>query len=278
VLWEYRSKGPLTTTVLGIVALDDGLSLVLYGFAIAFARALLDGAPISLQSMLAQPLLEIAGALLLGGGMGYVTTRLLRRLDAREDLLALMIALILLVAGLAVWMHLPLILAEMALGVTLVNLAPNGSRSVFAIVKSVTPPIYILFFVLVGARLQVGLLPEMGLLGAIYILGRTAGKMGGAWSGASAVRADPVVQRYLGFALFSQAGVAIGLALAVAQEFQAASPEAQATGTLVVNVIAATTFVVQIVGPPFVKFAIARAGEIPAGEETEPCEADASVT
>lgn len=274
VLWEYHSEGPLTTTILGIVALDDALALVLYGFAIAFARATLAGEPISPQTALVEPLMDIAGALIVGGGAGFAVNRLVQRLDDRDDLLSLMIAVILSVAGIAGWLGFSLILAEMALGVALTNLSHHASRTVFAVVRGATPPIYILFFVLVGARLQVGLLPELGLLGLVYIVGRTSGKMGGAWLGASAVRADAGVRRYLGFALMSQAGVAIGLALAVAQEFNGGDLLARETGTLVVNVIAATTFVVQIVGPPCVKFAISRAGEVPVRVEAQTCETE----
>lgn len=269
VLWEYRSRGPLTTTILGIVALDDALALMLFGFAMAFARALLEGQPVSWQTGLLEPLLHIGEALLLGGVIGLGVTTLLRRLQERDDVLCLLVAVILIVAGLANWLHLSLILAEMALGITLTNLAPNSSRLAFDAVKSITPPVYILFFVLVGARLQVSLLPQMGLIGLCYVAGRTAGKMGGAWLGATALRATPAVRKYLGFALFSQAGVAVGLALAIAQEFQRGNAQTQATGTLVVNVIAATTFLVQIIGPPFVKFAIMKAGEIPSREEAQ---------
>jgi Kef-type K+ transport system membrane component KefB len=269
VLWEYRSRGPLTTTILGIVALDDALALILYGFAMAFASALLEGREVSLQTGLIRPLLEILGALALGFGTGWLATMVVRRLQDRDDLLALLVAVILLVAGLADWCGLSLILAEMALGVALTNLAPNSSRKAFEVVKGVTPPIYILFFILVGARLQVGLLPQMGLLGLVYVFGRTAGKMAGSWLGANATHADPAVRKYLGFALFSQAGVAVGLALAIAQQFHTGNAAAQETGTLVVNVIAATTFLVQIIGPPFVKFAISRAGEIPTHPESD---------
>jgi hypothetical protein len=88
--------------------------------------------------------------------------------------------------------------------------------------------------------------------------------MGGAWLGGTVARAPPAVRNYLGLALFSQAGVAVGLALAIAQEFSHAGAEAEAVGNLVVSVIAATTFLVQIIGPPCVKLAISRAGEIPA--------------
>ena len=265
VLWEYRARGPLTTTILGIVALDDGLALVLYGFAIAFARVLLEGGALSLGEGLGRPLLEILGSLGLGVAVGLALLVPLRCLYAnKEDALVLLLGAVLLVAGLARGWGLSLILSEMALGVTLVNAAPHSSRPALEVVKGFTPPIYVLFFVLVGARLQVGLLPQMGLLGLLYVLGRTGGKMAGAWLGATLSRAPEAVRRYLGFALFSQAGVAVGLALDVAQRFAQAGPAAQEMGALVVNVIGATTFLVQIIGPPFVKFALSRAGEIPA--------------
>lgn len=269
VLWEYRSRGPLTTTILGIVALDDGLALILFGFAMAFARSLLESQSLSLMTGLVAPLEEILESLALGAVVGWVLTLLLRRLGDRDDVLALLVGAILTVAGVAHVVDCSLILAEMALGVTLANVAPNSSRKGFEIIKGITPPIYILFFILVGARLQIGLLPQMGAIGLLYVIGRTAGKMFGAWAGSTAVGAAPTVRRYLGFALFSQAGVAIGLALAIAQELSEAGARADAVGTLVVNIIAATTFLVQIIGPPFVKFSIARAGEIPPAREVE---------
>lgn len=263
VLWEYKSKGPLTTAILGIVALDDGLSLILFGFAMAFARVMLEGGVFSLGNGVGQPLLEIFGSLALGAVVGWILCWALRRLQDEDDVLVLSVGAVMLVAGLAQWMELSMILCEMALGATLVNLAPNVSRRLFELVKGITPPIYIVFFVLVGAQLQIGLLSQIGVVGLLYVGGRTVGKMSGAWLGGVLGKAEPSVRNYLGFALFSQAGVAIGLALAIAQEFSRAGPAAQEVGALVVNIVAATTFLVQVIGPPFVKFAISRAGEIP---------------
>jgi len=134
---------------------------------------------------------------------------------------------------------------------------------------------YILFFALVGARSQVSLLPQMGLLGLVYILLRSAGKFGGAWLGGWAGKAMPAVRNYLGFGLLSQAGVAIGLVLSVANRFDVYGEAGRQLGQMVVNVITATTFVVQIVGPIMVKFAITRAGEVgleAASEEPLPAE------
>jgi Kef-type K+ transport system membrane component KefB len=118
------------------------------------------------------------------------------------------------------------------------------------------------FFTLVGARFQISLLPMMGLLGLAYIVLRSAGKFGGAWLGGAIGGAESSVRNYLGFGLLSQAGVAIGLALASAARFSQFGEEGMALGNLVINVITATTFVVQIVGPIAVKFAITRAGEV----------------
>jgi len=267
VLWEYKSRGPLTTTILGIVALDDSLSLILFGFSIAFAQALLEGGTISWVTGVGKPLLEILGSLALGALVGLILSRLLRFIQNRDDMVVVMLGAVFFISGLSSWLGLSLILAEMAFGVALVNLAPQGSRTAFKWIQEFTPPIYILFFILVGARLEIGLLPQMGLIGLLYLLGRTAGKMLGAWLGGTASHATSAVRNYLGMTLFSQAGVAVGLALATAQAFSQSTPEAQRVGALVVNIITVTTFLVQVIGPPLVKLAISRAGEIPGSEE-----------
>lgn len=265
VLWEYRSKGPLTTTVLAIVALDDGLGLLLYAFAVTVAQVLLGTSTAAVGwAVWLEPLREIFGSLLLGGGAALLVNQLLPRLrgDA-EQTLCLLTGTILFVCGFAAWLELSQILANMALGVVLVNVLPQRLATVFDRVKDFTPPIYILFFIFIGARLDLALLPQLGLIGLIYLVGRTAGKMAGATMGGWLSHAPPTVTRYLGWALFSQAGVAIGLSLDIFHRFSALGPVGQQAGATVLNIIAATTVVVQILGPPSVKYAISKAGEIP---------------
>ncbi len=263
VLWEYRSKGPLTSTILAIVALDDGLALILYGFAYAFAGVIVAGGSLSLEVMLIQPLTEIFGSLLLGGIIGFLMDYVLRFIKMREDRLVTSVGAILLASGLAVYFDFSLILTNMAAGLVLTNMHTDRNEKIFNHIKSFVPPVYILFFVFVGARLQLGLLPKMGMIGLLYVAGRTAGKWVGAYLGARISHAPESVRKYLGFALFSQAGVAIGLALDIYQHFSQFGSAGMAMGHTVLNVIAATTLLVQIIGPPSVKFAIARAGEIP---------------
>ncbi len=263
VLWEYHSKGPLTSTILAIVALDDGLALFLYGFAFAFANVLVTGGDLSIKIMLVQPLIEIFGSLVLGILIALIVDQVLRWIKTRDDQLVVNVAAILLASGISRYFDLSLILTNMAVGLTLTNLHQDRNESNFEIVKEFVPPIYIIFFLFVGARLQIGLLPSMGMLGILYVLGRTVGKWAGAYLGSVISSASPAVKKYLGFALFSQAGVAIGLALDIYQHFGKFGTAGEQLGHTVINVIAATTLLVQIIGPPSVKFAISRAGEIP---------------
>jgi Kef-type K+ transport system membrane component KefB len=263
VLWEYRSRGPLTNTILAIVALDDGLALILYGFAFAFSKAIVGRETLNLQNMLSQPLLEIFGSVAIGIALGFLADKSLQWIKSKEDKLVIIIGTVLLASGAAAMLQLSLILTSMVLGFYLTNINPHRNESNFEIIKAFVPPIYIIFFVLIGARLNLGLLPKMGIIGALYIIGRTAGKWIGAFGGAKLSHSPDTVRKYLGFALFSQAGVAIGLALDTYQNFRHYGAAGNQIGNTIINVIAATTFIVQIIGPPSTKYAISRAGEIP---------------
>lgn len=264
VLWEYRSKGPLTTTILAIVALDDGLGLLLYAFAVAIAEVWLGAAPANGFSVWLQPLREILGSLALGGAVGLIVNWAIQRIKRNsEQVLSLLTGVVLIVCGSAAGLGLSQILANLTVGLTLTNVLPKRREGVFEAVRAFTPPIYILFFVFIGAQLDVSLLPKMGLIGLVYLVGRSVGKLVGATAGGWLSDAPAAVRNYLGWALFSQAGVAIGLALDISHRFSRLGPAAKSTGHTVLNVIAATTVVVQIIGPPAVKYAISKAGEIP---------------
>ena len=263
VLAEYDSKGPLTTTLLAVVGLDDALSLLLYSIASAFAVAIISGGESpTLLELLELPLVEIGGSILTGIAAGHILDQFLRRMKSHHDAMAVSIGFVLLVAGVSIALDFSLILTTMVLGMVVVNSSPEHARRIRYTIEQAGPVIYVLFFTLVGARFQISTIPTMGLLGLVYILLRSSGKIFGAWLGGSVGGAVPTVRDNLGFGLLSQAGVAIGLALASASRFSKLGDEGIALGALVINVITATTFVVQIIGPIFVKFAITRAGEV----------------
>ncbi len=257
VLWEYKTRGILTRTILAIVALDDGLALLLYGFATSFAGALLGDGHSDWLLNLAMPLWEIFGAIALGGLMGLVLVLIFRSVEEADKLLTFTIASVTLTIGLSLILRVESILAAMVLGAMLVNFRPRRSRDAFELVESFSPPIYVLFFVLVGARLKLTGVPVwIIVLAVVYVLGRSAGKITGSWLGARVARAPAAVRRYLGICLFSQAGVAVGLSLLASQRF------GNSMGEAIVLIITVTTFLVQIFGPVLVKTGVTKAGEV----------------
>jgi Kef-type K+ transport system membrane component KefB len=263
VLAEYDAKGPLTTTLLAVVGLDDALSLLLFSVIAALSECLMaeTGVP-PLLSMIGLPLVEIGGSVVLGITMGTLLDFIMHKMKRRHDAMAISIGFVFVCVGLSRAMGFSLILTTMVMGVVVVNRYPEHGRNIRFTIEQAGPVIYVLFFTLVGARFQIVLLPTMGLLGIAYVLLRSTGKFAGAWLGGTLGGAEPAVRNNLGLGLLSQAGVAIGLALASADRFCVYGEEGEALGNMILSVITATTFVVQIVGPIGVKIAIGRAGEI----------------
>jgi Kef-type K+ transport system membrane component KefB/CBS domain-containing protein len=257
VLWEYKTRGILTTILMAIVALDDGLALVLFGLASSVVDLLSGNAGFSLMNAVSKPLYDILGSIILGAIVGSAYAIVLRIFYNREMILPLCIGSLLSIIGICYYMNLDLILAAMSSGVMVVNLAPRKSREAFDQISRFAPPIFVLFFVLVGARLQLKAMAGwMIVLAVVYLIGRTAGKFMGAYFGSKLGRLPSKVQKYLGFCLFSQAGVAIGLAILAAHRLP------HETAQSIILVITATTFLVQIIGPPSVRFAVLKADEV----------------
>ena len=257
VLWEYKSRGLLTTTVMAIVALDDGLALLLYGVASSVVVLLTGGKEITLLQTLTDPIYHIFGSIALGIAVGAGLAVGLRALKSREVILPFCVGALLFIISTCNYLDLDLILASMSAGVALVNLEPARSKEAFNQMSRFAPPIYVVFFVLVGARLQLKTMAGWVIVIALaYVTGRTAGKFLGAYLGSKWAGMPAAVRKYLGYCLFSQAGVAIGLAIVASHKLP------HETGQAIILVITATTFLVQIIGPPSVKFAIKKADEV----------------
>ena len=193
VLAEYDAKGPLTTSLLAVVGMDDALALLLYSIAAAFAESLLaQSGPPSLLQMLELPLIEIGGSLVLGVGLGLLLDRIMCRMKVQHDAMAVSIGFVLLGVGLSEAFGFSLILTTMILGMVVVNRCAEHGRHIRYTIEQAGPVIYVLFFTLVGARFQISLLPTMGLLGMAYVVLRSSGKFFGAWLGGTLGGAEPV--------------------------------------------------------------------------------------
>ncbi len=254
VVRQYKARGPVCSMLLPVVAMDDALCLMAFSISSAIAAAIYSGEALTVQSMLISPLLQIAGSLLLGAGIGLVQTLAARFFHSRGNMLSLTIAAVLGGLALCEMWDLSSLLVCMMIGAVMINLSP-ASNKIIEQCDRFTPPLFMLFFVLSGADLNLSVLPTVGLLGVSYLLFRSLGKWIGAFIGSSLVKAEPNVRKYLGYTLLPQAGVAIGmtqLAMQVIPEY----------GVTVRAVILAGTLVYELIGPVITKVALTKAGEI----------------
>ena len=258
VLKEYRTKGPLTTTTLGIVAMDDAVALILYAVASAVAAPLLGGKSIGLLPQLGAIAYDIFGSILLGLAFGWLLSKILARImDDDGRVLGFSLGVLLFSTGVCGVLHLDHILSAMSIGFYMTNFAQPKTRPMFKLVERFTPPIYVLFFVTVGAKLNVWIItPFFAVIALLYVGGRTLGKTIGSRLGAVLTKAPDTVRKYLPFCLLSQAGVAIGLSIAAGTDFP------DSIGPQIMLIITATTFIVQILGPICVKYGVTKAGEV----------------
>jgi len=258
VLWEQKTRGILTTTLVALVAFDDGLALLLYGMAASVAAHLTRmHAETALWGALARAVMELAGGVVLGATAGWLLSLTVERSRDTQRATTFAIGAVALAVGLTLLLGLDLILGAMTLGLTLVNLAPRRSRPTFVAFEQAAQPIFVLFFLLVGAELNLARVPSwLWAVAIAYLLGRSAGKLLGANLGARWAGAAPPVRRYLGLCLFGQAGVAIGLSILAGARFS------EGFGNWVVLVITATTLVAQVVAPAAIRLGVKRAGEV----------------
>lgn len=258
VLHEYKAKGPLTNAILGVVGFDDGLAVLIYAFSIALVGILLSGV-MSVSTLVITPIIEIGGALLIGGSIGLCFGYILKRLVEREEIIVVSLTAIFMTAGISILCEVSLILACMATGMVVINMYPQDNKPVFEHIRSISLPVYILFFVIAGINLHLGLLISIGAIGVVYIICRSLGLIGGSYLSALASKADPVIRNNIGLGILSQAGVAIGLSLLAYQKLALMGMEE--LGALIVTTVAATTVVFEIIGPFSARGAILRAGE-----------------
>ena len=273
VIQECRAKGSLTTTLYAVVGFDDGLAIIIFGFAAALAKNLLiteaSGAVEGILGALLAPAKEIGLSFVVGGAGGLLFYRLVRKLQSARDILIVVFGVILICTGLSIRWHLSLILTNMVVGFVLANSRHESLlHRVTAPLLEVMPLLFVLFFCLAGAHLQLSALPALGAVGIVYVLGRSVGLIGGARIGAMFGHVEDKVKKYVGLGILSQAGVAIGLSLIVKHEFtqidaRYIAPHALEIGTSVLATITATCIFFEIVGPILTKVALKRAGEIP---------------
>ncbi len=261
VVRQYKADGPLTKLLLLVVAIDDAVGLVLFSASFGVASALESGA-ISLVTVLVEPLVEIVLSLALGGFAGWVLYRVEKYFFSRSKRLSISIGFVLLTVGLSmaefevggIHCGFSLLLVCMMTGTVFCNIC-DFSEELMGRVDSWTAPLFVLFFVLSGAELNLRVLsnPLVLLIGVVYIVSRSLGKYLGAYGSCKATGCSEGITKHLGITLLPQAGVALGMAL---------TAQRLSDGEMVRNVVLFSVLVYELVGPALTKRALIAAGEI----------------
>ncbi|MCR1970506.1 cation:proton antiporter [Clostridium cochlearium] len=255
VLNELKAKGPLTSTLLGVVAVDDAICLMIYAIASSLAKVFIKHTSINMYSLIYLPIKEIVLSILSGFLLGILLVYIINRLHKDSEIQIVALGFIITLTGMAMKYNLSPLLSCMSLGIAVSNLCAH-SNEVFSTIEKFDSPIITAFFVLAGARLNISLIPKIGLLGICYLIFRIIGKVSGAYIGGIISKAPKVVKKYIGYGLFSQIGVAIGLAIIVSREFKGTGLDVK-----VLTILLATTIITEIIGPISTKQAIIKAKE-----------------
>ena len=263
VVNQYKAKGPLTDILLPIVALDDAVGLIVFAVSKGIAKALIGG-QLSMISVLVNPTIEIVASLALGAALGWVFSLVEKYFNSNSKRLSLAVAFVALCAGLSKLhfsfgeLHIGFssLLVCMMCGTIFCNLC-DFSEEIMHKTERWTGPVYVLFFVISGAELDLTVFADLAVvgIGVVYILTRSAGKIFGASASAKMVKCEPSICKYLGITLLPQAGVALGMSVTVAAEFGA-------EGAVIRSIILFSVLIYELVGPLLTKMALTAAGDI----------------
>lgn len=271
VVRQYKAKGPLTSILLPIVALDDAVGLVLFAVSAGIAKAIMSDGGISVTSIIVEPLLEIVLSLVLGAVIGFALTLAENLFHSNSNRLSLSIAFVFVTVATAmlkfeiggVHIGFSSLLTCMMMGTIFCNFSPC-SEEMMERTDKWTKPLFILFFVISGAELDLSVFgkPIFLLIGAVYILFRSLGKYFGARGSSMLVRSEHNIQKYLGITLLPQAGVALGMVTIVC-----ADPALSDVATTVRFVVLFAVLIYEVFGPMMTKWALTKAGDITAKPE-----------
>ena len=264
VIQQFKAKGPLTTTILTVVGIDDAMSLVIFAFALTVTKGFLQGEHISIALGIFKPFLEIVLSIVIGGGLGLISAGLIAKTTDSESIIFIIGAMILFISGISTDLDLSPLLANMTFGSVLVNIHSYVKNRIRSSFSSFMPVFYALFFLVGGAYLDVTVFPTIWLMAVVYFGCRFTGKVAGASFGAVLGRSLPQVRRYIGLSLLPQVGVAIALALVIYKEFGSGQYGAEgirlARDTM--NILLITTLLTEFVGPYLTKMSLKKTGEI----------------
>lgn len=271
VVNQYKAKGPLTDLLLPIVALDDAVGLIIFAISFGIAKSLSTGA-FSFVSVIINPLAEVGCSILLGAVLGWIFSFVERFFFSNSKRLSISITFVILAVALSMLdIEIPdseikigfsSLLVCMMLGTVFCNVC-DFSEELMARCDRWTAPLFVLFFVVSGAELDLAVFKDAAVIGIgiVYVIARSIGKYFGAYGSAKLVHCSDRIVKNLGITLLPQAGVALGMTITVADEL--GQP-----GEIIRSIVLFGVLIYELFGPMLTKIALTRAGDITAKTQT----------
>jgi len=259
IVEKLKARGKFVDYLYGIVALDDAGTVILFSIAFAISGSMMGDVQVNISHSIIHAFKEIIISIIIGALSGLIIHFVTIKKHNLNEIKIISLGIIFLTTSIAISLHLSPLIANMTLGMIIINLNKKNARILFSF-EPMTPPLYAIFFAIAGAELNFAVFknPMILLAGFVLIILRFAGKYFGIYIGGTALKIDKNVRKYLGLSLLPQAGVAIGLMLFVQASpvVLQASVQIQNEVAEMTNIILMAVFVNEIVGPPLSKFAI----------------------
>jgi Kef-type K+ transport system membrane component KefB len=253
IISECKAKGPFTTTLLAVVALDDAIAVIAFAIALGISQPLVTGVgDISIYQTFAEPALHVARSMGIGAAFAFALIYITKLVKTRPLLLVVVFGMIMACIGVCNHLDLSLILANMTAGFIVVNRVRESQM--FLVIEEIEDVIFAMFFVLAGLHFDLAVMKIAGILALLIFGARCLGKYFGTRAGAAISHASVEVRKYLGFALLPTAGVALGLVLLAGRAFPT-------FGGIMVNAVLASVIINELVAPPVTRYAIFKSGE-----------------
>jgi Kef-type K+ transport system membrane component KefB len=262
VVRQYKAKGKLTDLLLPIVAIDDAVGLVVFAVSFGVAKAIENG-EFNAAAIIAEPLLEIVLSLVLGTVSGLLFTAAEKMFSSNSKRLTLSLMFVFLTVAVSqlkfqiggITIGFSSLLVCMMLGTMFCNVC-DFSAEIMEKTDRWAQPLFVLFFVLSGAELELNVFRDLAVvgIGAAYIISRSFGKYFGAYTGARITHCEEKTVKYLGITLLPQAGVALGMSVTVMN--------LPSIGPIIRNIVLFSVLIYELVGPVLTKMALGAAGEI----------------
>jgi Kef-type K+ transport system membrane component KefB len=259
IVHEYKAEGDVTSTVLGVSAMDDAAGIINFCIAMVAAGSIAMHTRFSLYESIGVPLIMITGSIAIGALFGFLLNVISLFLDKKTEgvLIVAIFGLLALCFGITNALNWEALLATMAMGIMVVNFNPIQEKIFKCLERYTEELIFLMFFVVSGMQLDFSVIPTASVMIIFFVVFRILGKSAGTFLGGTIAGSSVNVKKYTSAGLIPYGGIVVGLGLLMKQ-----NPAFSGFADIIIAIVIGGTILSEIIGSVSVKLALKGAGEI----------------